>query len=118
MKRRKSKTRTSRFELLNQRNTLALKLERRSEAEKALLDGDPLMLLMLILVAAIWGFELTANWLNPTGWSGTAHLVAVGFLEVLVLYCLFSAARAAWIRRRIRDLDMKLRRSTLPAFST
>ena len=117
MRARRVKPSPSRFELLQQRDALARKLERRSETEKALLDNDPAMLLVLVFVAAIWALELSANLVNPTGWSGTAHLLLVGSLEVMVFYCLFAAVRASWIRRRIRRLDQCLQRMTSPAFS-
>lgn len=118
MTKRIRKQTRSRSELLNQRDELARKLEHRSETEKALLDNDPGMLLVLVFVAAIWAIELSANMINPTGWSGMAHLVVVGALEILVLYCLFAAARAAWIRRRIDQLDSLLQRMTPPVFSS
>lgn len=97
------------YALADERNVLVRKLERRGQTVKALVDGDPVMIFILAAVGVIWGIELVANLANVSGWVKWAHLGVVGAMEVAVLYCLFAAARAAALRRRVRRIDRRLR---------
>lgn len=74
------------------------------------------MPLILNALGAIRALELAANINNATGRAAGAHLAVVGALELMVLYLLFAAARAALYRRRIHRIDGLLRRAT-PQFS-
>ncbi len=97
------------YALAEERDALVRKLDGRGQIVKSLLDGDPVMVFVLAAVGTIWGIELTANVANVSGWVKWAHLSVVGALELAVLYCLFAAARAAALRRRIRRIDRRLR---------
>ncbi len=99
----------AKYALAEERDTLLRKLHGRGQIEKALVDGDPVMVFVLAAVGTIWGVELAANLINVSGWVKWAHLSVVGALELAVLYCLFAAARAAALRRRIRRIDRRLR---------
>lgn len=97
------------YALAEERDALVRKLDGRGQIVKALVDGDPVMIFVLTAVGTIWGVELAANLANVSGWVKWAHLGVVGALELAVLYCLFAAARAAALRRRIRRIDRRLR---------
>ena len=97
------------YALAEKRNALMRKLDDRGQTVKALVDGDPVMVFVLAAVGMIWGVELAFNLANVSGWVKWAHLSVVGALELALLYCLFAAARAAALRRRIRRIDRRLR---------
>ncbi len=97
------------YALAEERDVLVRKLDGRGQIVKSLLDGDPAMIFVLAAVGLIWGVELVANLVNVAGWVKWAHLSVVGALELAVLYFLFTAARAAALRRQIRRIDRRLR---------
>lgn len=97
------------YALAEERDALVRKLDGRGQVVKTLVDGDPVMVFVLAAVGTIWGVELAANLANVSGWVKWAHLSVVGALELAVFYCLFAAARAAALRRRIRRIDRRLR---------
>ena len=105
------------YALAEERDALVRKLDGRGQIVKALVDGDPVMIFVLAAVGTIWGIELAANLANVSGWVKWAHLGVVGALELAVLYCLFAAARAAALRRRIRRIDRRLR-DLIPSAAT
>lgn len=96
------------YALFEERVQLMRKLERRSQTVKALVDGDRVTVLVLAAVGSIWAVELIANVANVSGWVKWAHLSVVGTLELAVGYCLFSAARAALFRHRLKHIDLRL----------
>lgn len=97
------------YALAEERDALVRKLDGRGQIVKSLLDGEPVMVFVLAAVGTIWGVELAANLANVSGWVKWPHLSVIGALELAVLYCLVSAARAAALRRRIRHIDRRLR---------
>ena len=96
------------YDLVEEREVLVRKLERRGQTVKALIDGDRLMLFMLAVVGSIWAVEIIYNVANVSGWVKWAHLSIVGALELGVLYCLVAAARDAFLRRRLQHIDRHL----------
>lgn len=84
--------------------TLEKKLARRSNVEKAMFDGDPMALPMLLLAVAIWAVEISTNAANGTGWSSAAHWLVIVPLEALAVTGLALGLRSAVWRSRLKRL--------------
>lgn len=77
------------------------RLEARSQLEKAFFDGSPASYPLLVLVIAVWGFELMANFQNGEGWASLVHWAVIVPLELLVIVALAAGLRTLVWRARL-----------------
>ncbi len=89
---------------------IEMRLQARSSLEKAFFDESPASYPLLIVVAAVWGVELFANFVNGEGWVSIAHWAVVVPLELCALLALALGTRSLWWRARLGLLRRRGRR--------